>query len=424
MAKWMLIFLVILLLAAPTACSSAAKTKTAASVSTNATASTTPRPSQNVTSASPTTPVLHVRASGRLSFVQDIKLTFGTSGTVAQVNVSAMDRVTKGQVLAMLDTTSLQESLTAAQLAENTAKFARDQANYSYLTAQTTANTTLQNVISANVDLQQAQDNLNKIIYPYNYQTVYVDVPTALGYITDAITEITSAINTLTTGQTGDIPSILKQALSNLTSSHDQLYRKGVGTDPFADQNLSSSQYWTLRTAEFALQKAQIAVQNAQNSANASAISVSTAKTALDNANNSVDIAHNNVIIAKDTLQKAIITAPFDGVVGAVNVKVFDVLSTAAFASTTAVEIIDPSRMELNVNINELDIANVKVGQKVNLTVDALPNLRIDGTVTFVGTLPSTDTSMMQFPVKITFTLPQNSGLKSGMNARADIIAG
>ncbi|HTY82444.1 MAG TPA: HlyD family secretion protein, partial [Dehalococcoidales bacterium] len=95
----------------------------------------------------------------------------------------------------------------------------------------------------------------------------------------------------------------------------------------------------------------------------------------------------------------------------------------ASYASTTAVEIIDPSRMELNVNINELDIPNVKAGQKVTITVDALPALKIDGAVSFVGTLPGTDTSMILFPVKITFTLPQNSGIKSGMNAKADIIA-
>jgi len=424
MAKWTLVFLVILLLVVPTACSPAAKTTTSAPVSVNATASsTTPRPSQNAPSTSSATPVLHVMATGRLSFVQDVKLTFGTSGTVAQVNVNVLDKVTKGQVLAMLDTSSLQESLNAAQFAVNAAKFARDQANYSLLTAQTTSNTMQQNVISANVDLQQAQDNLNKLIYPYNYHTVYIDVPTAIGYITDAMREITNAVNDLKTGQTGDISSLLQQALDNLTSGHDQLYRSGVGTDPFENQNLSSSQYWALRTAEFQLQKAQIAVQNAQNNANSSSITVATAKTALDNANNNVDIAQNNLNIAKDALQKAIITAPFDGIIGAVNVKVFDVLSSAAFASTTAIEIIDPSRMELNVTVNELDISNVKVGQKVNLAVDALPNLRIDGTVSFVGTLPTSDTSMILFPVKITFTLPQNSGLKAGMNARADIIA-
>lgn len=424
MAKWTLIFMVILLLVVPTACSSAAKTTASAPASTNATTSpTTPRPSQNAPSVLSTTPALHIRATGRLSFVQDVKLTFGTSGTVAQVKVNVLDRVTKGQVLAMLDTSSLQESLNAAQLAENAAEFAARQAAYALKSVQTDNATVQENVVSAGIDLQQAQDNLNKIIYPYNYHTVYIDVPTALGYINDAKLAIANATAALKSGQIGDIPSDLQQALDNLTSSTDLLNRSGTGTDPFENQNLSMDKFWTLRTAEFGLEKAKVAVENAKNAATKSALAVDSAKTALDKANNDVATAQNNVNIAKDSLQKAIITAPIDGVIGTVNVKVFDVLSSATFASTTAFEIIDPSQMELDVNVNELDIPNVKAGQKVNITVDALPNVHIDGVVSSVSTLPASDASLIVFPIRITFSLPQNSALKAGMNARADIIA-
>jgi HlyD family secretion protein len=180
--------------------------------------------------------------------------------------------------------------------------------------------------------------------------------------------------------------------------------------------------FWTFRTAEFQVNKAQVAVENAQNAAGKTAIALENAKTARAKADNDVAIAQNNLNIARDTLQKAIITAPFDGVIAAVNVKVFDLLSSATYATTTAIEIIDSSRMELNININELDIPNVKVGQKVTITVDALPGLRVDGTVSAVGTLPAVESGLVSFTVKVVFNMPQNSGLKAGMNARADIV--
>lgn len=430
MNKWILLCLGIVLLVMSAACTS----KPQATTATPATSARTPASNTTVSSSSRTTTpvttslptpaatVQHVTAVGLLSFVQDVKLMFGTSGQVAQVSVKELDRVTQGQVLAKLDTTSLEEALKAVQLAEKSAEFARDQASYSVLSAETDNNTVQENVKSAGVDLEQAQDNLNKIIYPYNYHTVYIDVPTALGYINDAMSAITSAATALKTGQYGDIPSKLQQALDSLTSSHDLLYRSGPGTDPFENQQLSSDKYWTLRTAEFQMEKAQVAVENAQNTANKTAVAVETAKTALAKANNDVDIAQNNVKIANDTLQKAIIIAPSDGVIAAVNIKELDLLSSANYATTTAIEIIDPSRMELDVNVNELDITNVKLGQNVTISVNAIPGMPFNGIVTSISTLPMAESGPVSYEVKAVFDVPHNSTLKAGMTATADIV--
>jgi HlyD family secretion protein len=427
MAKRTLICLVILLLAMSAACSSKGKTTPATALSTGTpppTAATRTSPNAPVSTASPSTkaPALRIRTTGRLSFVQDVKLTFGMTGTVARVNVSLLDRVTRGQVLASLDTTSLEESVKAAELAKNAAEFAARTAANALVSAQTDNSTMQQNFISAGIDLAQAQDNLNKITYPYTYHTVYIDVPTALGFINDAKLALASATEALKSGQTDLTSSNLQQALDNLSKSTDLLNRRGTGIDPFGNQNLSMDKFWTLRTTEYQLGKAQVAVQNAKNAASKSALAIETAKIALDKANNDVATAQNNLNIARDSLQKAIVTAPFDGVVGAVNVKVFDVLSSGTFATTTAVEIFDPGSMELDVKVTELDIPSVKPGQKVNITVDALPNVRIEGTVSTVGTLPVSDSGLILFPVAITFNLPQNSGLKAGMNARAEIV--
>ncbi len=143
----------------------------------------------------------------------------------------------------------------------------------------------------------------------------------------------------------------------------------------------------------------------------------------MDKANNDVDIANNNLNIARTNLENAIITAPFDGIIADVNVKVGDFLASSSYATTVAIEIIDPSQMELDVSVNELDITNVKLGQKVVISVDALPGKRFESTVTSISSLPDAASSMVSYEVKIIFTVPQNSALKGGMAATADILA-
>jgi RND family efflux transporter MFP subunit len=166
-----------------------------------------------------------------------------------------------------------------------------------------------------------------------------------------------------------------------------------------------------------------VAVENAKNSADKTAVAVENAKTAFDKAQIAVDRASNDLDIARYQLEKVIITAPFDGVVAAVNVKELDLLSPASYATTVAIEIIDPSRMELNVAVNELDIPNVKLGQKVTISVNALPGTQFDGTITSIDTLPTTESSLVSYDVEVTFDVPQKSALKAGMAATADILA-
>ncbi len=65
--------------------------------------------------AKPGDTVAHITADGRLSFATERGLTFGTGGQVAKVSVSELDRVKKGQVLASLDTTSLDQAAKTAE---------------------------------------------------------------------------------------------------------------------------------------------------------------------------------------------------------------------------------------------------------------------------------------------------------------------
>ena len=376
---------------------------------------------------------LHVIADGSLSFVEHGKLTFRTSGIVGQVNVKELDKVTKGHVLAKLDTTSLEQAVRAAELGVKAVELAQEsahmdlkQAEYGVNAAEADLKQLQNNVKSATIDLEQATDNFRKISYPYNYHTLVLDVPEALGFMKDASREVTDALQTGLSAY--EVSRKLKDALDNLTKSRELLARHGYGDDVFASGYLSIDKFWTLRAAQLQVDKVQLALESAQNVVSKSALTVDNAKTTLNKAQVAADkvsndtlIAENNLNVAKTNLENAIITAPFDGVVAKVNVKEGDYLSPGNYATTIAVEIIDPSRMELNVEVYELDIPNVALGQKVAISVDALPDERFDGVVTSIGSLPSSATGVVSYEVKIAFDVPQDSALKTGMGATADI---
>ena len=364
---------------------------------------------------------LRITVDGRLSFVEHKKLTFGTGGKVGHVNVSELDSVTKGQVLAKLDTTSLEQAVKAADLALKSTEFDRQLAENGIKSAEVDLKTAQGNLEAIKIDLEQATDNFRKITYPYTYNTVYIDVPTALGFINDARNEINKAMEAMKTGEPGEVSFQLHQVLDNLIKSRDLLSRHGYGSDVFASEFLPMDKFWTLRAAQLQVDRVQLAVVNAENVVSKTALAVENTRTALNKVQLAEDKAKNDLDRALDELEKAVITAPFDGVIAKLNVEEGDFLSVN-YATTIAVEIIDPSRMELNFYISELDIPNVKLGQKVSISVDALPDVHLDSVVTSISTLPIVQFGVLSYEVKVVFDVPQDSALRSGMSVTADII--
>jgi len=299
--------------------------------------------------------VVKVSADGSLSFLKDRKLTFGISGTIAEVNVEEGDRVNQGEVLARLDTTSLALAAKAAE-----------------------------------IDLEIATNSFRRITYPYTYSTFAFDVPDALAAIADAQRELDEAVASLQIGLNFDqywqVWQKLKQAQDRLTEAKQKLAR-GEGEGVFETGILSVTDFWTLRAAQLGMEKAQLALD-----------------------------------MANDDLGKAVILAPFDGVVAAVNVKPGDTLSAIDYATRTIVELVDPGKMELNAEVDEMDIPNVKLGQRAITSVDALPDVKLEGKVTSISSLATEESGLILYKIKVGFDVPEGSELKAGMSATADII--
>lgn len=94
------------------------------------------------------------------------------------------------------------------------------------------------------------------------------------------------------------------------------------------------------------------------------------------------------------------------------------------------IRLIDPASLQLIARINELDIVSIKNGQKVMISVDAMPETILEGSVTFISlvdrdpgaVLFESDDEEKEYEVKINFDIPESSPIRVGMNATAEII--
>lgn len=117
----------------------------------------------------------------------------------------------------------------------------------------------------------------------------------------------------------------------------------------------------------------------------------------------------------KATIDRMILKAPFRGQVGLRNVFLGQYLQ----AGTSIVRLEDTSVMKIRFTIPQTDLSKVKVGQSVNIFVDAYPQQ------TFTGVIKAIEPVVKQLSgvVEIQASIPNADGLlRSGMYARTEIV--
>ena len=121
-----------------------------------------------------------------------------------------------------------------------------------------------------------------------------------------------------------------------------------------------------------------------------------------------------------DNLQEAMnnytVTSPISGTIIEKNAKAGDALATGADLCT----IYDLSYLVMVINVDELQVSDVSVGQSVQVTADAVPDKTYTGTVTRVSMKGSSNGGTTTYPV--TVRIDETEGLRPGMNANAEIV--
>jgi RND family efflux transporter MFP subunit len=243
------------------------------------------------------------------------------------------------------------------------------------------------NVDLARTQLEQARaqyniadQQLRATIYPNYYGSYVVDVPSvwmALDSATERVDQVRSLI-----------------AKGDMTEANATLTR--LLDDIDLAKESSQARDWDL--------PAQIKAMEYQREMAAIAITA----------------AELNLQGAKDMLEDSTVTAPTSGIISSVHVREGDVLTQATFA-TPAFQIVDPTNLEMTGLIDEMDVADIRLGMDVIVTLDALPDVEVHGTVSFISDAALIQAGVVLYPTTVTLKNP-DPRVKDGMSATADII--
>lgn len=138
-----------------------------------------------------------------------------------------------------------------------------------------------------------------------------------------------------------------------------------------------------------------------------------------------VEVKENQVVTAQasldqamEQLDKATIFAPFDGVVASVAADVGD----KVLASTVMILLVDPTEVEVQALIDELDVFQAEPGQEVIITLDALPEVELEGRVTAISPTATVQAGVVGYQIWIAAEPIVELQLRDGLTALAEII--
>lgn len=334
-----------------------------------------------------------VSAAGTIQANAQTALAFQTSGQVTEIDVAPGDHVTKGQVLMKLDTTDLQLAVDQAQAAVDIAQVKLDQLK---------AGPTKQQLDSAKASLASAQTSLAQLLKgpdPHSIQIAQLNVEVAKNNLWQAqATRDADAGKKSTPSWQIDLDNAkINNAQNQLDIALQNLQIALEG--PTADQ---------IASARAAVVQAQANLETLQNTP--TSYDLATAEAQLRQAQLSLQQAKRN-------LDHAVITAPYDGIVAAVNYHVGD----QANPNTAAVALVDLSALSIQVNLSEVDIPKIQLNQPVNITLDALPNVNLTGHISYVAPVGTISQGVVNYPVTITLDNADNT-VKPGMTANTNIV--
>lgn len=385
--------------------------------------------------------------SGQVEAEQSANLSVKTAGLVDEIFVREGDQVAEGDPLLQVDTTDLEirveraeqtvalqatsleallngsrtEDIAAAEasvasaqatlnnllagpdefdIAESEANIRSQQA--SVASASASYNTTLDTI----TDSQIAQAELSLL----NARNVYEDAVeanednpngTTHDAMMDAYDAYQIAQKTLDDLLDGPTQGSIASSAGSLSAASANL----AGAEAQFENLLAGASAQQIASAEASLARAEASLANLLEPATEESIAI---------AEENLRQAELSLLDAQESLENATLLAPFDGIITGVHI------SEGEYASGLVVEIVS-DQLKVVLEVDEIDIGQVTVGQAAKLDLETWPNDIIDGTVTAIA--PSANGSNSIVAYDVTIAIQETSlPILVGMTANADLI--
>lgn len=421
------------------------------------------------------TVVVSVEGSGQVVASDQVDIKPKTSGDVTYVAVKAGQEVRTGAFLVQLDTSTAAKAVRDAQIALESAEITLAKLR---INQQSNIPELQDDITKAENDLAQAyQNGYNKVA------DTFLTTPDILAGLRGILYDYTvGSPNQQNSGAyqdlvdrstTSTVYTMVNRAMTDFTFA-EQLHIKSLSAYQGSAINDSPDQIFSLMDSMFQTARAMVqAARDEQNildtvesnlrqqgrpvpktitqyqtdlGSNISALNsiisgVTSIQNTIDSSKRAITMAQRSLIEAQmsnpldlksqentveqrraaltdaqTALANCSVRAPFGGIVTSVSVKRGDSSSTG----TTIATLVTKQRVA-EISLNEVDVANIKVGQKVTLTFDAIENLTMTGTVAEVDTVGAVSQGVVSYGVKISFDT-QNDSIKPGMSVSAAIV--
>ena len=359
-------------------------------------------------------------------------------GTVLTADFQEGDMVQAGDVLYTIDSSDAANSVARAQLSLNQAQRSyEDAVNAQYV--RTDIGGTVVSIGVAPGDVVTAGQEV-ATIRDESVMLLTLDFPAAdaAGFAVGQTAEVTLD------GTYERIAGTIRSVSGADTLSSGSLLVRSVTIAVPNNGSLTAAQAATASVnGVSALGSARLAYQKSQTLAAASAGTVAALcvqpgsaveaganviQLASDSLTRQVETASDNLLSAelsvddaKNTMDNYTITAPISGTIIQKNVQAGETVGGDSTTAATAMCIIhDLSYLEMTLNVDELQILSMQVGQNVQIRADAIPDQTFNGVVTNVSSAGTTTSGTTTYPV--TIRIDDYGQLLPGMNATAEIV--
>ena len=333
-----------------------------------------------------------VNATGNLAPSTEVSLAFSAGGRVAEVFVAEGKQVEAGQPLVRLETDDLALQVAQAEIALRQAEIQLEDLQASPDEAEVEQARAA--VGDAGAAYQEAQ--MNQTVTEHSV-SVGDEVRTAR-YNRDETYRRYQAL----VGRLGeDDPKV--------AGAHDA-YLNALGAYNRAVENADLQ----LASAKNAVTQAYHTLQQAQD--DLETLLAGASEREIENARLGVDQARSSLEQAQLRLEQATLTAPIDGTVTALNVQPGEMAS----AGQTAVVLSDVAVLEVEVNLDETDVAQVAIGQETLVSVEAFPGANLAGEVTYIAPVAQIESGVVLYPVTVRLA-PTDIPVRAGMTGDVEI---
>lgn len=358
-----------------------------------------------------------VSAIGNIEPEAQVSLSFRTVGRIDKVLIAAGQEVEAGRVLAQLETTDLTLALAQAKISREISevqlvKLETPPGADDIAAAQAAVVVAQTGVAGAEAALASAQASYRQLLAGPSATQQTVN----LAQVRQAEANVKQAQQAYNEVKNQPNIGMLPQSaqLEQATVALEVARAQAALTEEGADQAQVAAALNQIAQAEVGLRQAQSNVITAQN--NLKSLLEGPNEEDVRIARAQVRQAELNELQAQYSLANAQLVAPFKGVVSQVNVRQGE-LSGGQLA---AIVLTDIDQFHMTVLVDEIDVRQVAVGQSARISVDALPNRDLTGSVTEISPVANDVAGVIAYEVTI---VPDSTDapLRAGMSATAII---